>query len=89
MSVVVALDIIADDLLCLRGGVEDRQALGSISRYQISSMVRVGGTLRDDFAGVMNAIISGITSEASEAINTSIQGLEWVTFTLNRNKRRR
>jgi len=36
----------------------------------------VGRTLREHFAGVMNAVISGITNATSEAINARIQWLK-------------
>jgi len=58
------------------GEVALKQALGWISRCRLDPMMRVGRTLRDHFAGVMNAIISGITNATSEAINARIQWLK-------------
>lgn len=58
------------------GEVALKQALGWISRCRLVPMMRVGRTLREHFAGVMNAIISGITNATSEAINARIQWLK-------------
>lgn len=50
--------------------------LAWMSRSRLAPMVRVARTIRRHFAGVLNALLSGITNATAEAINSRIQWIK-------------